>query len=482
MRMILPRNVSYIINKLEEKGYEAYAVGGCVRDTILGREPEDWDITTSAQPMEIKGCFKKTIDTGIQHGTVTVMLDHTGYEVTTYRIDGEYEDNRHPKSVEFTNNLRLDLERRDFTINAMAYNDSVGLVDEFDGIGDIENKIIRCVGDAGQRFDEDALRMLRAIRFSGQLDFKIEENTREAITVRVEKLKNISAERIRVELSKLIISKASGQIREVYNTGMSVYFLPELDAMMKVEQKNPHHVYTVGEHSIRSVENMNFFFGKYTDSVDISLFPQDIVERVRKITKNLDKKEHIILCMTMLLHDIAKPKVMFTGKDGVGHFYGHPERSEEMARVILRRLTFDNDTIGIVRRLIRFHDIRINTDKKSVRRAVSKIGKDIMEMLFLVQYADIFAQNPATFDSKLKQVSGIMDIYHEVIAENSPLTIKDLEVNGRDLIESGVKPGPVLGDTLEKLLEIVLDDPQKNKKQILLDSVKKMEGDSPNGY
>ena len=312
------------------------------------------------------------------------MLDHIGYEVTTYRIDGEYEDNRHPKSVEFTNNLRLDLERRDFTINAMAYNDSVGLVDEFDGIGDIENKIIRCVGDAGQRFDEDALRMLRAIRFSGQLDFKIEENTREAITVRVEKLKNISAERIRVELSKLIISKASGQIREVYNTGMSVYFLPELDAMMKVDQKNPHHVYTVGEHSIRSVENMNFFFGKYTDSVDISLFPQDIVERVRKITKNLDKKEHIILCMTMLLHDIAKPKVMFTGKDGVGHFYGHPERSEEMARVILRRLTFDNDTIGIVRRLIRFHDIRINTDKKSVRRAVSKIGKDIMEMLFLV--------------------------------------------------------------------------------------------------
>ena len=201
MKITLPEDVEYIIATLERAGYEAYAVGGCVRDTLLGRIPQDWDITTSAKPEEIKNLFSKTIDTGIQHGTVTVLRNHIGYEVTTYRIDGEYEDNRHPKSVEFTDNLKLDLERRDFTINAMAYNHTRGLVDEFDGIGDLERGIIRCVGDAGARFDEDALRMLRAVRFSGQLRFRIEEGTRQAILSRAMHLENISAERIRVELT-----------------------------------------------------------------------------------------------------------------------------------------------------------------------------------------------------------------------------------------------------------------------------------------
>lgn len=208
--MILPKNVSYIISKLEQAGFEAYAVGGCVRDTLLDRKPQDWDITTSAKPLQIKELLKKTIDTGIQHGTVTVMLDHVGYEVTTYRIDGEYEDNRHPKKVEFTDNLKLDLERRDFTINAMAYNDNRGLVDEFGGIKDLKDGIIRCVGDAGQRFDEDALRMLRAVRFAGQLGFAIEEKTREAIVERADHLKNISAERIRVDLRNCLFLKKQG--------------------------------------------------------------------------------------------------------------------------------------------------------------------------------------------------------------------------------------------------------------------------------
>lgn len=265
LKMILPKNVSYIISKLEQAGYEAYAVGGCVRDTLLERKPQDWDITTSAKPLEIKQLFKKTIDTGIQHGTVTVMLDHIGYEVTTYRIDGEYEDNRHPKKVEFTDNLKLDLERRDFTINAMAYNDKRGLVDEFEGIKDLKDGIIRCVGDAGQRFDEDALRMLRAVRFAGQLGFEIEEETRNAIVQRADRLENISAERIRVELTKLLVAKEAGRLRDAYSTGMTRYFLPELDKAMVTEQKNPHHVYTVGEHSIHGIEIMNCFFEGTSD-------------------------------------------------------------------------------------------------------------------------------------------------------------------------------------------------------------------------
>ena len=219
LKMILPKNVSYIISKLEQAGYEAYAVGGCVRDTLLERKPQDWDITTSAKPLEIKQLFKKTIDTGIQHGTVTVMLDHIGYEVTTYRIDGEYEDNRHPKKVEFTDNLKLDLERRDFTINAMAYNDKRGLIDEFEGIKDLKDGIIRCVGDAGQRFDEDALRMLRAVRFAGQLGFEIDDNTRNAIVQRADRLENISAERIRVELTTSLVAKEAGRLRDAYSTG-----------------------------------------------------------------------------------------------------------------------------------------------------------------------------------------------------------------------------------------------------------------------
>lgn len=280
MEMRLPRSVVEIIDRLESLGYEAYAVGGCVRDTLLGREPEDWDITTSAKPEAVKKAFDRTIDTGIEHGTVTVMKNHVGYEVTTYRIDGEYEDNRHPKQVSFTGNLVDDLERRDFTINAMAYNPKTGLVDAFDGTSDLKRRIIRCVGDPDKRFDEDALRMLRAVRFSGQLQFTIEEKTRQAIVERAEHLQNISAERIRVEMTKLLISKDSGQLREAVDTGMTAYFLPELDRMMTFEQKNPHHIYTVGEHSIVSVEVMNCFLR------------QKNAEAVESLTETTDRVGH----------------------------------------------------------------------------------------------------------------------------------------------------------------------------------------------
>jgi len=470
MKIILPEDVSYIIHRLEAAGYEAYAVGGCIRDTILGRKPPDWDITTSAQPSVVKSCFKRTIDTGIQHGTVTVMLKNTGYEVTTYRIDGEYKDGRHPENVKFTGNLRLDLMRRDFTVNAMAYNDNTGLVDEFGGIQDLKDGIIRCVGDAYSRFGEDALRMLRAIRFSGQLGFCIEEKTKQAITKLAGNLKKTSAERIRVELSKLLVSDNPGQIREAYKTGMTKIFLPELDNMMETVQHNPHHIYTVGEHCIRSTGIMDCFFapGRIIDKGMYGYIPEEVFAGASKLAKGINSKGQLILCLAMLLHDIAKPEVMSVDEKGTGHFYGHPGRSEEMAGAILKRLSFDNITISMVKRLVRYHDYRIMPEPRNVRRAASEAGRDIMPMLFLVQYADILAQNPVTFDEKLGRLSNVIDVYNKVIEEETPLGLKELAINGNDLIAAGIKQGPEIGRILKCLLDIVLEEPEKNQKDILL--------------
>lgn len=468
MKIELPKNVSIIIDTLEKAGYEAYAVGGCVRDTILGRVPQDWDITTSAEPAGIKALFRKTIDTGIQHGTVTVMLDHTGYEVTTYRIDGEYEDNRHPKSVEFTDNLKLDLERRDFTINAMAYNASQGLVDEFEGIHDLESKIIRCVGEPEARFDEDALRMLRAVRFAGQLGFTIEENTRQAIVELAENLRNISAERIRTELTKLLVSKDAGLLREAYDTGMTKTFLPEFDCMMQTEQKNPHHIYTVGEHAIYSIKVMNFFFGKYPADWDGSRIPEEAVSLAKKFADSLNEKQHKMLCVAMLLHDIGKPGTMTVDEEGIGHFYGHQQAGEKMASEILRRLTFDNETAGIVKRLIRWHDYRYGETVKAMRKTLAKIGKDIMPLLFLVQLSDILAQNPKTWEKKLAGIYAAVALWEQVLASGAALEIKDLQISGRDLLEIGVKQGPDLGRILKEALEYVLENPECNQKEELL--------------
>lgn len=277
MKINIPENAKKILDTMHAAGYEAYVVGGCVRDAILGREPGDWDITTNAAPLEVKGLFRRTIDTGIEHGTVTVMMGKEGYEVTTYRIDGEYEDGRHPNQVTFTRSLVEDMKRRDFTINAMAYNDEEGLIDKFGGEQDLKEGIIRCVGDARERFSEDALRIMRAIRFSAQLGFDIEESTKRAITELAPTLEKISAERIQVELVKLITSDYPGRMRDAYELGITKVIFPELDACMATEQNNWHHAYSVGEHIIRSVENIR-----------------------------PDK----VLRLTMLMHDIAKPVTM----------------------------------------------------------------------------------------------------------------------------------------------------------------------------
>jgi tRNA nucleotidyltransferase (CCA-adding enzyme) len=435
----MPQAVKEIIEKLESAGFEAFAVGGCVRDAVLGREPADWDITTSALPMEVKALFSRTIDTGLQHGTVTVMKDHVGYEVTTYRIDGEYEDARRPKEVSFTKNLVEDLKRRDFTINAMAYNDRVGIVDEFDGIGDLERKVIRCVGVPEDRFGEDALRMLRAVRFSAQLGFSIDEDTKAAIAKLAENLKKISAERIQVELVKLLVSDHPDYLRVAYETGITAVVLPEFDACMKQPQNHPFHIYNVGEHTLHALLNIES-----------------------------DK----VLRLTMLFHDFGKPVVCKVGEDGVTHFYGHQAVSADMAKKILRRLKFDNDTTDKVVKLVTEHDRQILTEAKYVRRAVAKIGKELFPAFLKVRRADTLAQNPDKHMEQLENLEKIRVLYETLLESGHAVCVKELAVDGKDLILLGVPQGKQIGEILNRLLALVIEEPEKNEKELLLDYVK----------
>ena len=434
MTIQLPEDVKKIIEIIEKAGYEAYAVGGCVRDSLLLRNPNDWDITTSAKPEKVKELFKKTIDTGIEHGTVTVMMHHVGYEVTTYRIDGEYEDARHPKNVTFTSNLIEDLKRRDFTINAMAYNDRSGIVDAFDGISDLEKGIIRAVGNPRERFDEDALRMMRAVRFSAQLGYLIEEDTKKAIQELSINLQKISAERIQVELVKLVSSDHPEKMRDLYETGITAVILPEFDKAMVTAQNNPHHCYTVGEHIIQSMA------------------ASDADKNIR---------------LAMLYHDIGKPACLTTDEKGIDHFYGHPEVSGQICKASLRKLKFDNDTIHTVVQLVTHHDYQILPEKKYVRRAMNRIGKDIFPLLLKVKQADLHAQSTYQREEKQEKLDEICALYKEIVQENECVDLKGLAVTGSDLIAWGMKPGRELGEMLSQLLAIVIDDPGKNQKEAL---------------
>lgn len=455
----MPDKVKEIIHTLVDHGYEAYAVGGCVRDSILGRIPGDWDITTSAQPEQVKQLFRRTIDTGIEHGTVTIMLDKDGFEVTTYRIDGEYEDNRHPKNVEFTSNLVEDLKRRDFTINAMAYNDNEGIVDKFHGLDDIKSKIIRCVGNPDERFDEDALRILRAIRFAAQLNFTIEPETEAAIEKKTDFLRNISAERIRVELEKLLVSKHPEKLIHAYRLGITDVVIPEFDKMMVTPQNMSSHIYGVGEHSIAAVQAVQKLFANVP-------YVEDAKEQD---TFCLDHKLQAILCFTMLLHDCGKPSKRQTDEDGLDHFYGHAQESAVLAKKILRRLKYDNYTIDTATALIKYHDYPLTTDKTGLRRAANKIGVDLMELLFLVKEADALAHAKDACESRLESLYQVKEVYREICKANDCLQLKDLAVTGKDLMEIGFEQGKMLGIILKQLLEHVLENPQDNKKELLLD-------------
>lgn len=432
----VPERAQYILDILHQNGYEAYVVGGCVRDSILGRKPEDWDITTSASPWQVKALFGRTIDTGIKHGTITVMLDKEGFEVTTYRIDGEYEDCRHPKTVVFTSELREDLRRRDFTINAMAYSRESGLIDEFGGLEDLEKGVIRCVGDAGDRFSEDALRMLRAVRFAAQLGFELDENAKSAIMEMASELEAISAERIQAELVKLVVSPNPHWLRLAYECGITAVILPEFDRIMAQRQNNPHHAYNTGIHTLVAMQNI----------------PGDKVLR-----------------LTMLLHDMGKPEVFTTDENGIDHFRGHAAHSEKIARSIMKRLKFDNDTIHKVCILVKNHSRYPQVSGRDVRKIAYELGgPEMFEAFLLVKRADVLAHHPNVMKDMLNYLKEVERIWRHVLAHEDCLSLKELKLTGTDLRDDGMKPGPEMGQILQHLLEYVLEFPERNDRELLL--------------
>lgn len=436
MKITMPENAKLILDTIHSAGFEAYIVGGCVRDALLGKAPMDWDITTSASPFEVKKLFRRTVDTGIEHGTVTVMMGKEGYEVTTYRIDGLYEDARHPREVTFTSDLTEDMKRRDFTINAMAYNDEEGLIDRFGGANDLEDHIIRCVGDARERFSEDALRMMRAVRFSAQLDYDIEDDTKRAIMELKENLKKISAERVQTELVKLLMSDHPERLRTAYELGITGVVLPEFDRCMETGQKSMHHMYNVGEHTIVALQNV---------------------------------RADRILRLTMLMHDFGKPSCLTTDPDGTTHFYGHEIQSFEIAKKVFRRLKFDRDTMDRVCNLVKYHDWRFHSDPRSVRRAIRVIGEKDFPYTFEIRYADTMAQSEYKRDRKICHIEECRRTYEEIVKRGDPVSLRDLAVSGKDLIAVGVNPGKTMGIILDKMLSDVIDDPEHNTKEYLLD-------------
>ncbi len=404
VRIALPKDVKHIIDVLMENGYEAYAVGGCVRDSILGRVPGDWDITTSALPMQVKGLFRRTVDTGIQHGTVTVMLGRNGYEVTTYRIDGKYEDSRHPESVEFTPKLEEDLKRRDFTINAMAYNDEHGIVDIFDGVGDLQRKIIRCVGNAHDRFDEDALRILRAVRFSAQLGFGIEENTARAAKELAVNLKKISSERIHTEFNKMLKSPHPDYFSVADAIGIMEIVLPEYHVM--------------------SAEDKAF---------------------VGALAKE---------CACLLPERYAAMLFMSGGYSEEG--------SADTAKRVLKRLKLDNDTINTALMLLRFGMLEITDDEPRIRHIIYETGdKNILRIL------DFRTAYEKCIGNDITDVRRMYDICNMIFERGDCVSLKNLAITGRELIAMGVPAGRQMGEILNSLLMLVLDNPQLNDREQL---------------
>jgi len=435
LTMDMPKNVDTAINLLQSAGFEAYAVGGCVRDSLLGKTPNDWDITTSAKPEDMKSVFADfhCIDTGIKHGTVTVVIDGEPLEITTFRLDGEYEDNRHPKSVTFTSNLGADLGRRDFTVNAMAYSKMTGTVDLFGGQNDLKNKIIRCVGDPDRRFNEDALRILRALRFASALDFEIEEKTAQSLLKNCALLGNISEERIAKELLKLVCGKGAKRILTDF-APVLFEILPELQPMYKNSHDNPHHCYDIYEHTLIAVESID---------------PEPTLR------------------FAMLLHDCGKPAVKKFDENGVAHFYGHQRISAEISAQILARLKVSNKFRDEILFLVSNHDrweLYENTEK--MPRYLSKFGLDGVLKLLKVMRADVLAQSPE-YRSRLDQIADAEEIAKNLAAQKPCLSLSELQINGRTLMDIGIPQGRKLGAVLAQLLDEVIDGVTKNTQEAL---------------
>ena len=433
--MDMPKNVDTAINLLQSAGFEAYAVGGCVRDSLLGKTPNDWDITTSAKPEDMKSVFAEfhCIDTGIKHGTVTVVIDGEPLEITTFRLDGEYEDNRHPKSVTFTSDLGADLGRRDFTVNAMAYSKKTGTVDLFGGQNDLKNGIIRCVGDPDRRFNEDALRILRALRFASALDFEIEEKTAQSLLKNRALLGNISEERIAKELLKLVCGKGAKRILTDF-APVLFEILPELQPMYKNSHDNPHHCYDIYEHTLIAVESID---------------PEPTLR------------------FAMLLHDCGKPAVKKFDENGVAHFYGHQRISAEISAQILARLKVSNKFRDEILFLVSNHDrweLYENTEK--MPRYLSKFGLDGVLNLLKVMRADVLAQSPE-YRYRLDQIADAEETAKNLAAQKPCLSLSELQINGRTLMDIGIPQGRKLGAVLAQLLDEVIDGVTKNTQEAL---------------
>ncbi len=431
--MILSKGALKAIEMLNNAGYEAYAVGGCVRDAIMNIEINDFDITTSATPEEMQQVFKneRTYETGIKHGTITFVYENENVEITTYRLDGEYEDNRRPKSVEFTKRLENDLKRRDFTMNAIVYNNSEGYIDMFGGIEDIKNKTIRAIGNPKDRFNEDALRILRAIRFASKLGFEIEENTKKAMLECKHLLHNISGERIAAEINKFVLgSNVKKAILDHYDILSEI--IPEFEAMHNFDQKNDWHVYDVLTHTAVVVENT----------------PQ--IAHLR---------------LTALLHDTGKVHTFTVDERGIGHFYGHNDKSAEIAENYLTKYKYDNFTKERVYKLVKVHDTPIEPDRILIKKRINRMGKDCFFDLIKIKRADNLAQNLNKV--RLDIIDEIEKIATDIVNEDC-FTLGSLKINGGDLIKNGFKPGKQLGNILNTLLEEVMEEKIPNEKEALL--------------
>ena len=440
MRIKLPSGVKFILDTLAAQGKEAYIVGGCVRDAYLGKSPHDWDICTSALPEETTTIFTqagyKVIPTGIQHGTVTVRIKDKGYEVTTFREDGDYSDGRHPDSVKFVRSLQNDLARRDFTMNAMAYSPATGLIDPFNGRKDIRNKVIRCVGRPEVRFCEDALRIMRAVRFAAVTGFVLEDSTRYEAWSLASCLEEVAWERKQKELVALLQGEYAGMALRKYKDILA-WVIPEIRPSFGFTQNNPYHVYDVWEHTVHAVEEAP---------------AQDVIVR-----------------LALLLHDIGKPLCYEEDENGVGHFLGHGEVSQKIARQVLARLRFDADTVETVSELVGIHDRRFEATPKAVRKFMGQIGPEQYFRFLEVRAGDIQAQAPELVDSRIEKVERLRQIGQEVLAEKQCISLRDLAVNGHDLIAAGMKSGPEMGRVLSTLLDRVIEDPALNEKNTLLE-------------
>ena len=438
MKASIPEYVLLVLEKLNNAGYEAYPVGGCVRDCLRGVTPHDWDVCTNAFPEEMKRVFADmhSIETGLKHGTLTVMSLGQPIEMTTYRAGGDYTDHRRPDSVTFVRSLGDDLSRRDFTVNALCFDKQGGVIDMFDGQGDLERKLIRCVGDPEKRFEEDALRILRALRFSSVLDFDIEENTAAALRKKAGLLSFVSAERIFTELKKLLCGVRAGDILIKYREVFAV-MIPELAECFDIEQHNPHHQYDVYTHICKSVDNIP---------------PRDTLR------------------LTMMLHDIAKPRCKTTDEQGIDHFKKHPSVGAEMADGILTRLKADNATRELVCEYIKEHDNRLAENERSVGRFIAKHGYEFFDEYMLIRRADTLAQSMYYREEKLKDLDVLNEIRHSLEEKSACLTLKDLDLGGHDLIALGFE-GKEIGTALEMALDGVISGNVENKKKELIDYV-----------